>query len=364
MLLVDKHDRAVPGERRDYSTTSADYFREALDVLGHAYDVYDVEVPSGSTDQSNGPDTMAYKYYDTQIWFTSDFSAYAIRLFDVQNLIAWLSESGEGKERNLLMTGNGIATEVSGDDSLNFLVDWLATEYLASTVGDVTVDSLLGLRDYAGGFDFMTYDDRACLLRGGCPGLEQFDVIQPYPGVDGAELVAEYVKGDLTTLPAGVAYTDESGYQTVLLGFGMEFMSDLLLPNGHFASGSSDRVDLMANIMEYFEKDPIGPGTGVEDGDAFVTRLGCARPNPFNPATTIGYSLASRSRVTVRVYDLGGRVVRTLVDDVVEPGEYVANWDGTADTEQRAASGVYFVKMEGTGDSGGFSETGKVVMLK
>jgi hypothetical protein len=363
ILLVDKHGRQVPGERRDYSTTSEDYYREALDILGYEYDVYDVEVPGGSI-KSEGPDTSGMKYYDTQIWFSGSESAYLVIPEDQVNLILWLGQSQSGKERNLLFTGDDIASELGAADSLGFLATWLATEYLDDAVGDATVDSVPGLRDFAGGFDFMTYDDRECVLRGGCPELGSFDVIQPYPGVAGAELVAEYVKADLTTRPAGVAYTDTSGYQTVTLGFGMEFMSDAPLPTGHYASGASDRVDLMANIMEYFAKEPTGPGTGTEGNGVFLTKLSQVHPNPFNPSTTIAYSLAGRSHVTIRVYDVAGRVVRTLVDGEAEAGEHVIVWDGTTDSGKQAASGVYFVRMEGTGDGGSFSEVGKAVMLK
>jgi hypothetical protein len=363
VLLVDKHGRRVPGEHRDYSTTSEDYFREALDILGYEYDVYDVEVPGGSI-KSEGPDSCGMKYYDTQIWFSGSESAYLVIPEDQANLILWLGQSQSGKERNLLFSGDDIASELGGADSLGLLATWLATEYLDDAVGDATVDSVPGLRDFAGGFDFMTHDDRECVLRGGCPELGDFDVIQPYPGVDGAELVAEYVKVDMTTRPAGVAYTDSTGYQTVTLGFGMEFMSDAPLPTGHYASGASDRVDLMANIMEYFEREPTGPGTGVEGTTTFATRLSHARPNPFNPSTTIAYSLAGRSHVTIHVYDVAGRVVRTLVDGEAEAGEHVIVWDGTTDSGERAASGVYFVKMEGFGEAGNFSEIGKAVMLK
>ncbi|MFH1865000.1 MAG: FlgD immunoglobulin-like domain containing protein [Candidatus Eisenbacteria bacterium] len=365
VLLVDKHDSRTPGEDRSYRYTSELFYREALEILGHEFDVFDVDVPSAPI-RSDGPDTCGMKYYDTQIWFTNESNAYTLIARDQRNLISWLGQAGEGKERNLLLTGNGVGYELveAGDETLGFYTDWLATEFLDDAVGEVEVDSVPGLRDFAGGFDFMTYDDQECVLRGGCPELAFFDVIQPYPGAVGAELVAEYVKVDLTTRPAGVAYTDSTGYQTVTLGFGIEFMSDAPLPNGHFAPGASDRVDFVANIMEYFQKDPTGPGTGVESGGVFVTKLGNARPNPFNPRTTFAYSLAGRSRVTIRVHDLAGRVVRTLVDGEKEPGEHAAIWDGTTDTDQRAASGVYFVKMEGAGDSGGFSETGKVVMLK
>ena len=365
ILLVDKHGRTTPGEDRQYRHMSERYFREALDILGFEYDVFDVNVPSGSI-LSEGPDSSGMKYYDTQIWFTNEFESYTIREFDQRNLIAWLGESASGKERNLLLTGNDIGYELIdvGRETLGFYTQWLAVEYLGDAVGDATVDSVPGLRDLAGGFDFMTYDDRECVLRGGCPEIGYFDVIQPYPGVFGAELVAEYVRVDLTALPAGVAYSDSTGYQAVTLGFGMEFMSDALLPTGHYASGASDRVDLMSNIMEYFGKEPTGPGTGADDSVVFMNRFDYARPNPFNPQTTIEYSVAVSGRVTMRVYDLAGRQVRTLVDRNVAPGEHHAIWDGTTDTGQRAASGVYFVRMEAAGHGDAFHATRKLVLLK
>ncbi len=189
--------------------------------------------------------------------------------------------------------------------------------------------------------------------------------MQPVPAATGAELVAEYLTQNSVVWPAGVAYTHPTmGYQTVNLGFGMEFMAGGRLPARVYTSGAADRVDLMANIMEYFGKPPTTTPTGAEEGEVFANRLGHARPNPFNPVTTIDYSLASAGHTTIRVYDLSGRVVRTLVDGDAEPGEHKVVWDGTTDAGQRAASGVYFVKMEGSGDAGSFSEVGKAVMLK
>jgi hypothetical protein len=64
------------------------------------------------------------------------------------------------------------------------------------------------------------------------------------------------------------------------------------------------------------------------------------------------------------MYDLAGRVVATLVEGVRGPGEHAVVWDGTTDAGERAASGVYFVQMEGTGNAGSFREVGKAVMLR
>ncbi len=189
--------------------------------------------------------------------------------------------------------------------------------------------------------------------------------MQPVAAATGAETAAEYLTQSAEVWPAGVAYTHPTmGYQTVNLGFGVEFMAGGLLPGRVYSSGASDRVDLMANIMEYFGKTPTGPGTGADGRPAFANRLSHARPNPFNPVTTLEYSIAAPGRVTVRVYDLAGREVRTLVDRDVEAGEHKVVWDGTTDVGQRAASGVYFLKMETAGHTDAFRASRKLVLLK
>jgi hypothetical protein len=365
ILLVDKHGRRTASEDRRYRRMSEQFYREALDILGFEYDVFDVEVPSGSI-LSDGPDSAGMKYYDTQIWFTNEFEHYTIREFDQRNLIAWLAQSAGGKERNLLVTGNDIGYELvgTGEDTIGFYDEWLASQYVQRNAGTY-LDTLPVLRDAAGGFDFMTFGDGECHLWDAlCPYPYYFDVVQPDAAAEGAELVAEYVTSDMVVWPAGVAYTHPTmGYQTVNLGFGIEFMTGDLLPNGHYTSGASDRVDLMANIMEYFGKAPTEPPTGAENESMFVNRLGHARPNPFNPATTIEYSLAAAGHAKLRIYDLAGRLVRTLVDGNVEVGEHEVVWDGTTDSGIRAASGVYFLRTE-AGASGDFRATRKLVLLK
>jgi hypothetical protein len=160
-----------------------------------------------------------------------------------------------------------------------------------------------------------------------------------------------------------VAYTHQTlGYQTVNLGFGMEFMMDGMQSArtpGYFSTGLEDRTDLMGNIMDYFGKVPSGPGTGVVDG--VRNELSHAYPNPFNPVTRIAYSVKEAGPVTIDVYNVAGRVVRTLLDTDVDAGAsgFVV-WDGTNDGGERCASGVYFYRIAAPG----FTTSRKMVMLK
>jgi len=116
--------------------------------------------------------------------------------------------------------------------------------------------------------------------------------------------------------------------------------------------------------MDFLGRSPTGPGTGTPDGTTFSNGLTAAHPNPFGPSTTVSYSVASRSHVSLVVFDLAGRVVRTLVDREVRPGEHRIAWDGTTDAGLRAASGVYFIRMEAEGTNETYREARKLVLLK
>ena len=83
-------------------------------------------------------------------------------------------------------------------------------------------------------------------------------------------------------------------------------------------------------------------------------------PNPFNPSTTIRYTVTSQGHVRLRVFDVIGREVTSLVDEVESAGSYVVSWHGTDDAGRSLASGVYFYTLE----SLGHQITRRMVLLK
>lgn len=99
-------------------------------------------------------------------------------------------------------------------------------------------------------------------------------------------------------------------------------------------------------ILTAVEPDPgSGPPPAAPPAPA---RLEQNRPNPFHPATVIGYSVpvGARQRVAIRVYTVAGRLVRTLVQRADEPGYHEVRWDGRDDHGRPAASGVYLYRAE------------------
>ncbi len=83
-------------------------------------------------------------------------------------------------------------------------------------------------------------------------------------------------------------------------------------------------------------------------------------PNPFNPETTIRYSLPENGQVTVQIFDLNGKHVKTLVNRFCEAGSYTINWNGKNESGLAAASGVYIYKIS----AGKYKAGKKMVLLK
>jgi len=103
--------------------------------------------------------------------------------------------------------------------------------------------------------------------------------------------------------------------------------------------------------------------TGGVDGPRIPPKqnaLLAAYPNPFNPETTIRYELASSSHVSLRVYDVGGAEVRTLVDANKAAGSYALQWNGRDNKGNAVSSGVYFYRIS----AGSFSDVRKMTLLK
>jgi len=83
-------------------------------------------------------------------------------------------------------------------------------------------------------------------------------------------------------------------------------------------------------------------------------------PNPFNPSTTIDYSIATASDVSIVVYDMMGREIRTLVADFATPGSYSVVWDSKNNEGLSVSAGMYVYKMI----SGDFVEVNKMLLVK
>jgi hypothetical protein len=83
-------------------------------------------------------------------------------------------------------------------------------------------------------------------------------------------------------------------------------------------------------------------------------------PNPFNPTTNISFALPVDSKVSLKLYNVAGQLVRTLVNETMPAGTHTVTWDGNNSNGEKVASGIYFYKL----NAGDFSKTMKMVMTK
>jgi hypothetical protein len=127
-------------------------------------------------------------------------------------------------------------------------------------------------------------------------------------------------------------------------------------------------VDTLLNVicgrLDHFSPFIMGINisSGIGDGGApAVFALRQNLPNPFNPTTTIVFDVPfDAGHVRLAIYDVAGRLVRTLVDGDLGPGHKTVVWNGRNQRGQMSASGVYFYRLTGNG----FSATKKMVLLK
>jgi hypothetical protein len=137
------------------------------------------------------------------------------------------------------------------------------------------------------------------------------------------------------------------------------------VPNIETDSGQVKVVQDNATGMDYSDDSGnfiINISTGIKNAknhiDKFV--LYSAYPNPFNPSTTIRYALSNSSRITLKVYNILGEKIRTIVDEFQSPGEKSVMWDGTNNQGKSVGSGVYLYQLQ----SGNEIKTKKMTLLK
>ena len=145
---------------------------------------------------------------------------------------------------------------------------------------------------------------------------------------------------------------------TISAGDSVSISLLLITPNelGHFTAdiilNSNDPASLIKTIQVV-----IDVVTGVEEENSLPTVYSLYNnyPNPFNPATTIKYDIPEQSYVTIKIYNIVGEEVVTLLNEEQNAGRYQIQWNAT-----QLASGVYFYRIQ----AGQFSDTKKMIMMK
>ncbi len=120
-------------------------------------------------------------------------------------------------------------------------------------------------------------------------------------------------------------------------------------------AGGTGLTDLTVSLTAF-----VTEGTSVPEDEVRALALGPGMPNPFTDGTALRLSLPAAERAVVEVYDITGRLVRTLQAGTLPAGEHRIVWDGRDDRGKVTASGIYFCRAQ----VGEWREARKLVLLK
>jgi hypothetical protein len=309
ILLVDDDDN------KDYET----YLMTALGDTGYTARIWD-------TSDKGRPTITELASYWAVFWTTANADAAYFTVDDENVMQQYLDGGG-----NLMFASTEYLS--SRQDTSDFMSDYLKiTSWTNDTSGfivsgvagdDITDGLTLGL--FSGPFA-TNYSDSFVLG----PGADQ-----------------------IFTSPVGVKglKTTEADYKLVFLSFAFELI-DVDDPD------PNNQASFVARVIDWF-KVPVG--TGVEDGTVERLALRQNHPNPFNPVTRLAFTVPGGAEsVTLKIHNVNGQVVRTLIDGPLPPGPAEAVWDGRGDDGSRLASGIYFARIE----AGEESAVRKMTLLK
>jgi sugar lactone lactonase YvrE len=143
-----------------------------------------------------------------------------------------------------------------------------------------------------------------------------------------------------------IYFTNETGYLYAIHGLNGG-LADSPWPMIHQNTKHNCRLD-----EEYITK---------AGDDIVAPKVSLANyPNPFNPSTTINYSLKVNSKVLLNIYNIKGQKVKTLVNELLLAGEHSAIWNGRDANDKQVSSGIYFYKLK----AGDYQKVKKMILIK
>ena len=361
-------------------------------VVHEAWDRFDYRTEASGAPMArepagdNGLTQFQSLIYRTILYNTGTSEAGAIRNRDARLLHRWLTIDDFGRgdiPKGLWLSGDNIATMLSepGAPDMTFLLSGFA--------GAALVCDRYGDPGCGGGADG---DLSACARLDPTP--ETIGIGSTYAAVSGSgrqdvlDTVGDgvgdlvYVDQDDAGQPAtefasvyGDAFDTSLSWGVVLDAFSLH---KLRLVPSDFADEScgADLSAVTQRVIDVFAWMDVFPGaicspcefcvdccvTGVDPpATPAVTVLLPNAPNPFNPITDIHYVLGESARVSLRIYDAAGALVRTLVNEPRSAGRFSVRWDGADDAGRPLSSGVFFARME---TSSGYRASTKLVLVK
>jgi hypothetical protein len=322
-------------------------------IEGVAFDHYYTNGPSSGIGNGLGGKATALQLagYETLLYTAGDLGVNTLSNGDfnndsgedVQTLTAWLNSGG----KNAFMTGDDLAADLSqgGLDTSAFLANMMNVSFLDTDIRALIDGQTAPVVDITGANPvFSTVS--SWVAYGGCAVINIFDAVsvsgvgQRIATFDGPS--APYIYS-AATLASGVGTAGTSE----VISMPYDFMFIYTDPNeGAKADATlAARVRVLRDVLLRFGI--TGDSNEVSGTNDTPNLKLTARnyPNPFNPVTTIKYVAPRNGEMSLKVYNVKGQLVRTLINGTVEQGENSIDWNGKDDRGSQVASGVYFYEV-------------------
>jgi len=335
-------------------------------------DVYQMNGPSSLV--SNGCARSAspqlfQEFYNVIIWDAGtaengticDGTTDSDKVDDCTLLNTWMANSEH--DVGLFVLGEGVAYDfdqhLTSPQALELMATWCGVDLVDNNyyelTGGLTGGGIVSplITGHPNGIFYHGGSPDEFIAFGGCPGINEFDVLDvqangvaalSYPDFAGSSYIAG-VQAENTNTPG---YT----VKTMWFGFAINPIKDT------GATSPMMRNVIVEEVLNWFNVISNPDITHSEVPGAYD--LAQNFPNPFNPSTMIKFDMKAKGHVTLKVYNVAGQLVKTLVNGVKDAGSYTVTWDGTNNNSSKVASGVYFYKM----DTAEYNKTLKMVLLR
>lgn len=327
-------------------------------------DRFDVLAPSSVVDNSlasrvTNNVTQIVNVYEHILWDSGDLSSGLVgdgtgapeKSNDWGLLFTFLNTGTLGNGPGLYLSGDDMAEEwvtLGGAGAIQVRSTYMNFDLLSPS--HVTHGESVSPHMVASGASFIHGTPDELVAYGGCALINDFDVLDPT-----GSSITEYpypTSGDGAVISKTSTNVNAETAVVVLSGYSYSFTRSAseTPPSSSGLNAAPPvfppaRVEFLRDLFIKLGK-AVGTATGVDPSPQYANALEDNYPNPFNPTTTIKYGIKERAHVSLKVYNVAGQLVRTLVDEVQSPDAIApVTWDGSNNAGQTVSSGVYFYKL-------------------
>jgi len=260
--------------------------------------------------------------------------------------------------KDMFLTGNSLTYDLDGSGAATsaFLHDRMMVTFAASTHRNLLDGQLAPRIEVVPGSMIFT-SVRDWFIYGGCHELRNFDLVETRGAgqrlaefTDNADQTGAYTYSPLTgaVLPSGSRIISMTADLAHVDTYHEEIVEETEL---------AARARILKDLLFFFGTAyPFGDASAVPNVRRFTT---VNSPNPFNPATRIAYTIRAPGRLDLKIFNVRGELVKTLINGHVEADGYI-EWDGTNGQGGKVSSGVYFYRAQ----MGGGVQISKMALVK